>query len=619
MIKKGGKLSLFQFLNKKNNTRKNKLISRIKNDDIATKDFFIDLNETFDEKTPSIIAQIKKLSKSFLDNVENIITNIYPNELFIVEVLDESVSVGIISRKWLFLDIKYLKKYTFYELHESYQRIVGKEVLFEQQWYESLENIITIISYETLYSLPKKMVIIDNRYGDFLKITIKKGRFKDKEMLQNLIKKEIEMASGYKEEQFYKQVTQRPTEKNSDKTIFVISLLEKEYFDNLNEYLRESEFVVRRYHSLKSSLYSSFFVGNYQSVMRIHVIGNMAYVMQKYRESGFEYQQVNLELDYSSIELLAYSMDEVIVSRCGTSYEKLKKILAEGNIKLRTFNYHKDLNRCIIRLEKGVSLDTSFALLVGIAYHKLFKINFSALRLGVTRNLSLYEILYNNLNILPFIFLVFTVFVLVAVYTYFEFEYKDLSAKHKDTTELVAQKERLSKVFSTSEANIKKASTRLTNLKKIFEQTQESFDAIVLYELAQNLPDDMILTHIEKKVTTVKKNQISSAIQIKGKCYQERSLLDFINSLHFEGKEVYLISLQDSKKTKFEENESNSIHHDLIEKQLETQENVKDESGEKEESLLDKEKLQEILRMNLEDKKVYFSDTLNNSFILEIK
>ena len=144
---------MFEFLKNGRNSRKNKLIDRIRGDESAPSSYVVNVSEEFHEHPPTVIAQIKKLSKSFLDNAENIKTNIYPNELFIVEVLDESVSVGIISRKWLFLDIKYLKKYTFHELHKSYQRIIGKDVPYDRQWYEALDNIITIISYETLYSL----------------------------------------------------------------------------------------------------------------------------------------------------------------------------------------------------------------------------------------------------------------------------------------------------------------------------------------------------------------------------------------------------------------------------------------------------------------------------------
>ena len=610
---------MFGIFKRKSNSRKNKLIDRIKGESSNSQEFAVDLNEGFEEKAPSIFAQFKKLSKSFLDNVENIRTNIYPNEIFVVEVLDESVSIAIVGRRWLFLDIKYLKKYTFYELHESYQRIIDKEVPYDREWYESLENIITIVSYETLYSLPKKMVIIDNRYSDFIKVTTKKGRFKDKEILKNLIKKELEMATGFKEEQIYKQVAQRPSEKNSDKTIYVISVAEKEYYDKLSSYLQDSEFTIKRYHSIKSSLYSSFFTHQYEAVMRVHVVGSIAYTMQKHKESGFEYQQFNLEIDFTGIELVSYSMDEVIVSGSGEYYEKLKKIFIDSNVKVRTFNYNRDLNRCLIRLEKGVHLDNSFATTVSSAYHELFKINFSSIRLGITRHLSLYEIMYNNLNILPFIFLFFIVLFIGGVYGYLEYQYKTINLKHKDTTKLISEKNSLENSLKSSQAKVRSIKTRLDNINKIFEQTKESFDAIVLHEIAQKLPDDLIITDIEKKLVSQNKNQSSFLIQIKGKCYQERSLLQFINSLDFKDKEVYLISLQDSKKTKFEDPKESSYYENLIQQQLQAQQPNTGDKPEQNTQGIEQEKLQEILKMNLEDKKVYFSDTLNNSFVLEIR
>lgn len=590
----------------------------MRGDESAPSSYVVNVSEEFHERPPTVIAQIKKLSKSFLDNAENIKTNIYPNELFIVEVLDESVSVGIISRKWLFLDIKYLKKYTFHELHKNYQRIIGKDVPYDRQWYEALENIITIISYETLYSLPRKIVIVDNRYSDLIKIVTKKGRFKDKEILQNLIRKEVEMTSGYKEGEIYQQITQCQIEKNIEKSTFIASLVEKEHYDKLADYLYESEFIIRRYHSIKSSLYASFFNGSLSSVMRIHVDSNIAYVMQKYKDNEFEYQQFNLEIDFAGIELISYSMDEVIVSGSGDYYERLKRLFIDSKIKIRTFNYHNDLNRCIIRLEKGVVLDTSFATIVGVAYHELFKINFSAIRLGVTRNLSIYEIMYNNLNILPFLFFIFVILSLGGVYAYFEYTYNQLSAKHKDTTELVTRRENLAKSVARKEIDIKNSSDRLSRLKAIFAQTQDSFDATVLHQIAQKLPNDMIVTNIEKKQIVVGRKNSVTVIIVEGKCFHERSLLDFINNLKFKNKEVYLLSLKDSKKTTFEEVDSNSIYENILEQELQAREGAKEELS-KEEMPLMEEKLQEILRMNLEDKKVYFSDTLNNSFVLEIR
>ena len=629
---------------KKTKDRKNKLIENLS----PKNDFEIDLNEEFIEQPATIKAQFQKAHFSILEFIENTKTTLAPNEIFVIEILDETISVGIIIKKAFFLDIKYLKKYTYQELHQRYQKIVNKEVEYDRQWYENIENIVTILSYDIVYTLPQKVVVVDNRYSDFIKVTTKTGRFKDKKLLDNLIKKEFELASGYKEDDVYLQVTQRPLKETKDKNIFIVSMAEKEYFDKINQYFTDSDLIIKRYHSIKSSLYSSFFVKDKNSAMRIHVEDNIAYTMEKHKESGFEYQQFNLEIDFTGIELVAYTMDEVIISGSGKYYEEVKNLFVKSNIKVRTFSYIKDMNRAIIRLEEGVKLDTSFATVVGVAYHELFKINFSSIRLGVSKNMTIYEIMYNNLKVLPFVILFLTIIATYGTYGYLEYKYDKLSQQNKGTTILVNKKKNLTKTKARQERNIKNIKAKIKKIENIFNNKTISPDAIILHQIAQKLPNDMIITKIEKKTKKNRFKKDEEVVVVTGKCYQEKSLLKYIKDLKIPKKKVFLVKLKDSKKLIFEEDtdkKSNSILSQLVrgfspaqnmqaitqnmqgqmdtivkslEKQNIAQQEIANNTNSDTTPKID-EKLKEIQKMNLEDKKIYFSDTLNNEFQLEIK
>ena len=275
--------------------------------------FSVELDDNFTEQSASAVSQIKKTKLSFIGLVENTKTSLAPNSIFVIEVLDNSVTVAIIARKGVFLDIKYLKKYSYEALHEVYQSILEKEVEYDRTWYESLENIITIVSYEIVYALPSEVVIVDNRLSDFYRVTVESSKFKDKKTTDNILKKKFQSVSGYNVDDVYMSVAQVTSKEAKEKgDIYAISMVEKEYFDSIESYLNSSGLVLKRFHSMGSSLYASFFLEDRDSKIRIHISNNIAYIMEKNTESGFEYQQFYLDDDDEAMILMAYGIQETI-------------------------------------------------------------------------------------------------------------------------------------------------------------------------------------------------------------------------------------------------------------------------------------------------------------------
>jgi len=609
---------------KRNNKRKNKLLHRIddkgKIDDSET--YSVDINDTFVEQSTSPYTQFKKLHWSFLDIVDNTVTSLVPHSILVIEILDDVVNVAILAKKGVFLDIKYLKKYSFEDLHMLHQRIISKEVEFDRSWYEEFENIVTIVSYDIIYTIPSKVVIVENRFNDFYNIQIKKGRFLDKAVIQNTLNREFESLSGYSHNDVYMTVTQRSGEKKDEQLRYMVSACEKEYFDRVEQYLNETDFSVKKMYSLKSAIYLSFFVDK-KTKMRLHIEGSTAYMMQKYPQIDFEFQQLNLETDLSVIETVALSIDETILSGSGKYYEQLKKVLFDAKVPFRVFNFTKDLNRSIIRLEEGVFLDNGFATIITLGYHELFEINFSAIRLGVGKRPSFYDHLYNNIIFLPFVIVILVAAMSYGAVFYVQYKHAQLQKSNLSTSGLVYEKSQLEESVKKKEKDTKNKLQEIQKIQNILDQKKVSEDAVILDEVAAHLPDDMILTKIEKQSVAIDKRGKKKVpvIFVTGKAYFEHTLVQYIQSIQLEDKKVYLKSLQDDKKSRVLQNRKGNETVSLID-QIEN-EYLKSRSMDEhtEDDLVDTfvEKLKEMRAMNLEEKEVFFGDTLNNTFILEIK
>ncbi|MBN2722361.1 MAG: hypothetical protein JXQ77_06030 [Campylobacterales bacterium] len=535
----------FGSLFSRSNKRKEKIIELLSVKEPAAAKYTLDVNDIFVEQSATVISQVKKMRLSFLEAVDNVITSLFPRSIFVIEMLSDVVTVSIVSKQGVFLDIKYLKSYTYDELHIVHKRITGVEAEMDHTWYESPENVITIVSYETIYALPSQIVIIQDAYCDFYKVSIQSSRFKDETMLNSAINKEIEAISGYGMSDVYATISPFRTGEK-DRMHKLVSICEKEAYDRIESYMDASDISIKKFHSVKSSLFSSSYTDDNASHFRIHVIGANAYTMYQNEDGSFDYQQFNLHYDYEALMALAANAPETVLSGGGDFYKKMKIEFLAGGVHIRTYNYNKDLPNCISRLERDISLDNSYVTVVSIAYHELFKINFKAIRLGVSKHLSSYEQLHKNTSVLPFFVIAAIAGLTYAGQWYLEYKLDNIIKEHQHVTEKNEQKKRLEAANKRIKSNIAALNSKVANMQNLIDAKKVSQEAKSLHMIANGLPDDMVLTNIEKKAP-VANTDTNTVITVSGRCIYESSLLKYIRALSLQGKKVFLKSLTDNK------------------------------------------------------------------------
>lgn len=641
--------------------RKAKIINRLESADKPKESLLsIDLDDTFHEQSASAIAQIRKLRFHFIDITETVTTSLSPSSVFAIEIEEKSVTAAIASRKGAFLDIKHLKRYTYEDLHAIYESVVGKEVEYDPVWLQTFENILVILTHDILYTLPSDILLIDNRHGDFQKITIPHSKFNDKEAAQNMLRKKIRQLSGYDADEIYMSSCERilTKKKQDNESVFAVSIVEKAYYDEIEEYLGSSDFRFRRLYSMYALLYASFEVGEAETVLRVHVTGETAYVVEKYKEKGFENMEFDLSEEYDSLLLMAYGAHELTLSGSGAYYERLKEKLSspdadavsygEHKVKIRSFSYASDLSKAIIRTEREIGLEGGDAAIVSAVYLALFGQEFTPHVPGVTKQVTLYNYIHKNLKVLPFVILFVVLLLVYGSYLYLGKELKSLKEANSETARLVSEQKKLQKNIKLLQSNIKKRENENKRLERLFGSRTESEDAEILHEIAQKLPDDMILTKIEKRSIAShrgkrkrKKAEGVSAIVITGKCYHESSLLVYIKSLQIKGKRVFLVSLKDDMKKLKKMKEEESFDSVLFGERGEGnrypqyagvggvhQLNGPKADGEDAARTLKRaEEYPRVVRPGAgisqryqsKQKKIYYSDTINNTFVLEIR
>jgi hypothetical protein len=602
--------------------RKAKIINRFGSTDKPKESLLsIELDDSFKEQSVSAVTQIGKLRFNFIDFNENLITSLSPSSLFAVEIEEHHVTALIASRKGAFLDIRHLKRYSYEELHALYEGVLGEEVTYDIGWLQSFENILVILTHDILHTLPSDVLLIDNRHGDFQKVTIAHSKFNDKEAAHNMLRKQIRHLSGYALDEIYMSSCERVVtkEKKEDESIFAVSIVEKEYYDEIEEYLASSDFRFKRLYSVDALLYASFEAEKVETVLRIHVSGEKAYVLEKYSDRGFEHMAFDLSEEYDSLLLMVYGAHEVVLSGSGSYYESLKEKLSdpdteaasygEHKVKIRSFSYANDLPKSIIRTERDVVVDSGDALIVSGAYLTLFGQQFTPDVAGITKQQTLYNYIHKNLKALPFVMLFVIFLLLYGTYLYLGYELKGLKETNSETARMVAKQKKLDKSIQQLQNNIKKSETKIKSLEKLFSSRAESEDAEILHEIAQKLPDDMILTKIEKRFLNPQRGKRKKAnepttIEVTGKCYQEKSLLTYIKQLKIKEKRVFLVSLEDEEKRVKKMDERRAFHR--VMNGMEQKEGSKSEPGPGELHLM-------------KQREIYYSDTLNNTFVLEIR
>jgi len=619
----------------------------------------LNLDDRYKEQSASPIAQIRKLRFNPIDFIENITTSFSPSSVFVVEMLEIGVKAVIASRKGAFLEVKYLKNYSYEELHSIYEGVVSKEVEFDNEWIRNFENIFVILTHDILYELPSDVIVVDNRNSEFHKITIPHSKFKDNNASNNMLKKQIRAVTGYNSDEIYTSSVHRviKKEKKEDESVFAVSLVEKAYYDEMETYLESSGFRFMRSYTIHALLYASFECDNAESTLRLHISGQNAYVVEKYRESAFEHIEFDLSADEDSLLGMIYNAHKVILSGYGEYYEAFKNKLihtpekaleyVEHKIDIRTFSYDRNFPKAIIRLEHEINLDSKFVPILSAAYLALFEKKFTEETPGISKHLTLYVYIHKNLKILPFVILFVVIIASYGTYYYFNTKLQEYKEINGEAAKYVTQKKGLEKNLKLLEKNIKKRKKSTKRLEKIFSLTVESEDAKILHEIAQKLPDDMILIKIEKKFTTSGKGRKRKkvlgkpTIIVTGKCYHEKSLLYYIKALEFKEKRVFLVSIKDdmSKLKKYVENRNtfeellSTVNTRKEYPQLGAVAGVHELNGNKAEgenanTMLKKiqagNPMQQVSlsredRYRMQNEKIYFSDTINNTFVLEIK
>ncbi|WP_321778160.1 hypothetical protein [Sulfurimonas sp.] len=560
------------------------------------------LDDVFEETSTGVLAQIKKYPfLNLAEFLETQRTSFNKHTIFVVEILDDVVNAAIVSRKGVFLDIGFLKSYSYENLKDIYFQIVPDSTDTLEEISNSIENIISIVAYDVVYALPKKIVIIENSNSDLKELTISTGRFSNDANINDLMLRELAIETGYSEDEIIYSNIKKLFKKGDRAIGFLISWSEKIYFESVDDYVNKAGFELKKLHSIQSSLYASFSLKDRDATMRIHVQDFYAYSLYKIKNEIFEYRRYDIKEEYEDLELIVSQMQEVILSGYGDYYEMLKSSFLQEGIAVRWWNYGYDLESCIIRTEQETLLDGRYANLISTSYYELFNMRLALVRLGIGVKLSFYEFIAVNLNILPIMMIILFLLGATGWFYYEKMELDSLKKINKEYSRYFQQEKSLNSELSRYQNNISTTKNKITTVKKIMKNKVEIQDAFVLYKIANKLPIDMILTEIQKK---------NGVITIKGKCYLESSLLKFIKRLEIKGRSVYLMSMKDSKKTRFESHEEANLRY-ITEQQKKQQEEQK-EGG--------KGKVSQNYNIpRPTGTTVQYSDTLNNSFTLEIR
>ena len=581
------------------------------------------LDDVFEEQSTGVIAQIRKTPLAFAEFIETQRTSLNKRRIFILEILDESVNAAIVARKGVFLDIDFLKSYSYETLRELYFRIVPDADRQQTELRSSVENIISIIAYDAVFTLPDSIVIIEHADSDLKEINIPTGRFEDEARINDMMMRELSAETGLGETEMVYSAIRRPFKKGDPAHTFTVSLAERRFYEGIETYLREAGFGLKKLHSVKSSLYASFALHGRESAMRIHIDGANAYVLYKTDTEGFEYLHFDLGRDLDDLQTIAQQMEEVILSGDGPFYERLKSLLLQEGVRVRWWNYAYDLRRCIIRLEKEVALTNRYANLIGTAYYELFGMRLSLVRLGVGKKLNAYEFMALNLNLFPVAIVVAVTLAMMVWYFYERSKANAIASVSKEYSTLFQRQKSLRQEIDRQKKNAANAEKKIATIRKILSDKIEIGDAAVLYEIARKLPDDMIITAIQKKRMRSKNKNVSEVIIVRGKCYLERSLLDYMRRLHFEGKSVYLVEIKDTMKTRFASSQEQNLQRivEYLSARGAGTAAQKGAAGTPSDPKAPAAETRALLpdELFIPSEKVYYADTLNNSFTLEIR
>jgi hypothetical protein len=512
-----------------------------------TEEAYKPLEDGFVEESPSPFVQMRKFPYANpAEVIETVVTGLVKKSLFLVEVREEGVNAAVISRKGSFLDISLLKSYSNEAIRTIYRQLIQNEAISQEIPEEvGMELIIPAVISDLEVNLPTETVIIHEEMVAMYEVAIDVGRFGDDKDLQRGMLREVGLLAGADPKTLQLSVIKKVRKKKAPKAEFHVCAADKEVFEQLQAYLEEGGYALKRMHALSTLLFASLWQQGEGEAMLLYAVGNIAYLLQKATGGGFEYNAYDLAEDMESVELLVSSSDEVVLCGEGSYYEYLKEALPPLNPQSRCWDYRQDLPRAIIRVERGVALSNAYAMIVAAAYNELFNNRFAAGRLGVTARQSVYELLADNVSVLPFVSAALLAGSSVGMQYYFAQELEKLKAQNDTGAALVRQESTLKKQVAVNEKKIKKVEAKIAKMQETITGSAMLEEARMLHRIARTLRKDMVLERVVKDQ--------KGTVTIAGRCYDERSLVGYLADLDSGKKRAQLRTLDDALAARFEQ------------------------------------------------------------------
>ena len=539
---------LTRLLRFKKKNRGSELIKRaLDREQSKTEEAFHPLEDGFVEESPSPFVQMRKFPYANpAEVIETVVTGLVKKSLFLVEVREEGVHAAVISRKGGFLDISLLKSYSNEAIRTIYAQLIEDEAIAQEIPEEvGMELIIPAVISDLEVNLPAETVIIHDEMVAMYEVAVEVGRFGDEKDLQRGMLREVGLLAGAEPKALQLSVIKKARKKKASRAEFLVCASDKEGFEQLQEYLDEGGYALKRLHAFSTLLFASLWHQGEGEAMLLYAVGNNGHLLQKGAGGGFEYNTYDLAEDMESVEMLVSSSDEVVLCGEGSYYEYLKEALPPLNPKSRCWDFRQDLPRAIIRVERGVTLSNAYAMIVAAAYNELFNNRFAAGRLGITARQSVYELLADNVSVLPFVTAALLAGSAVGMQFYFAQELERLKAQNDTGAALVQQESTLKQQVAANDRKISKVEGKIAMMQKAIEGGAMLEEARTLHRIAQVMRKDMVLERVAKDNKGV--------VTIAGRCYYERSLVGYLADLDAGKKQAHLLSLNDALAARFEQ------------------------------------------------------------------
>jgi hypothetical protein len=512
------------------------------------------LHDGFSEESPSALTQLRKFPfGSPAEAIETVVTGLFKKSLFLIEVNADGVNAAVISRKGSFLDISLLKSYANNEILDIYRNLIEQEAIAQELPEEvGMELILPAVISDMDVNLPAETVVVHDGMVSMHDIVVELARFGDEKDLQRGMLREVAVATGTEPAALQLSVIRKARKRRDPRAEFLVCSADREQFEGLRSYLDEGGYALQRVHGFPSLLYASLWRQGEGDVMLLYVVGNTAHLLKKGESGGFEYDGYDLTEDMEGVEFHLSGDIETVLCGEGSYYEYLKEVLPALNPGSRCWDFQKDLPRAIIRLERGVTLTNAHAMIVSAAYNELFNNRFAAGRLGITSRQSIYELLADNVSVLPFVTAGLMCGMAIGMQFYFNQELAALRKSNDTGAALIDLEKTIKKQVDANRKKMQQVESKIRMLERAMAGGEMFEEAQRLHRVAKQLRKDMVLERVEKNA--------KGMVTLSGRCYYERSLVAYLKAISPQkGREARLKTLQDARAAQYTGNSSRAI------------------------------------------------------------